>query len=190
MGSINRPFVESVINTYFEMGTAALERREYAIALKMFKAVFEEPSSKAQKEKIMLLLLIRSAQAHEGLKQLYKAKLLYIRALSVQRKACAEPNMQTVEILLTLANLTTQQGLYRQAVDFAAEAHESYNRCPAQEPLAFVRNLRRTERVMQLKGRQVEQQKLLRMLQSVKTEALMTIPGMASVMPAAFAVPV
>jgi hypothetical protein len=188
MSGTNRVFVEDVINTYFETGAAALERKEYAIALKMFKAVFDEPSSKSQKEKILFSLLIKSAQAHEGLKQLYKAKLLYIRALAQHRKEVTQPTMQAVDIVLTLAHLTAHQGLYRQAVDFAIEAHETYKRCQQREPIEFVRNLRRTERIMQVKARTAEQQKLVQLLQSVKTEALMSIPSVAGVIPSALAV--
>ena len=175
MSSNNRGYVEDVINTYFEMGNAALERKEFAIAQKMFRAVFEEPGSKAQKERIMLPLLVKSAQAHEGMKQFYKAKLLYIRALALKGKSKAPPDMQTVEILLTLAHLTAQQGLYRQAVDFAEQAFQAYRRCTEKDAIEFVKNLRRTEKIMELKARQAEQQKLLEMLKYVRDEALSTI---------------
>jgi tetratricopeptide (TPR) repeat protein len=185
MNGINRAFVDDVINTYFEMGCSALEKKEFAIALKMFKAVFDEPSSKAQKEKIMLSLLVRTAEAHEGLKQLYKAKLLYIRALAQHRKVFEKPTMQSTEILLTLAHLTAQQGLYRQALEFAQEAFHSYNNCMIQSPIDFVRNLRRIERIMQLKGRHTEQQKLVEMLERVRSEALQTIPNVAAILPSA-----
>ena len=80
MSGLQRAFADDLIKTYFDMGAAALERGEFAIAQKMFKAVFEEPSAKTQKEKIMLSLLIKSAQAHEGLRQFYKAKLIHTRS--------------------------------------------------------------------------------------------------------------
>lgn len=171
----NRRYVEDVINTYFEMGSAALERREYAIAHKMFRAVFDEPGSRAQKEKVMLPLLVKSAQAHEGMKQLYKAKLLYIRALALKSRAKFAPDMQTVEILLTLAHLTAQQGLYRQALDFAEQAFQAYHRCSDKNAIEFVKNMRRTEKIMDLKARSSEQQRLLEILKVVRDEALMTI---------------
>lgn len=185
--SVNRVYVEDLINTYFEMGISALERREYSIAQKMFKAVFDEPSSKAQKEKIMLPLLIRSGEAHEGLKQLYKAKLLYIRALALQKKMSQKPDMQSVDLLLRLAHLTAQQGLYRQAVDFAIEAYQDYRRCCKQDPIEFVRKLRSTERIMQMKGRITEQEKLLGILQGVRSEALLSIPNV-SIAPVAISI--
>ena len=183
MSVLNRVYVEDVIGTYFEMGTNALEQKQFAIAHKMFKAVIDEPSPKAQKEKVMLPLLIKSAEAHEGMKQLYKAKLLYIRALAQLRKTSNQPSMQTVDLLLRLANLTAQQGLYRQAVDFAIEAYECYKRTSVQDPIEFVRNLRQAERLMQLKGRAAEQERLLQILQGVKNEALQTIPNVASFVP-------
>jgi hypothetical protein len=190
MGEISHAFVVDIINTYFELGSSALERKEYAIALKMFRAVFDEPRSKPEREKIMFSLLMRSGEAHEGLKQLYKAKLFYIRALAQHRKLSLVPDMETVEILLRLSHLTTQQGLFREAVEFALEAQEAYFRCHRRDPVAFVRSLRCTERVLQLKGRRAEQQKVLEILQRVRTEALMTIPGVAGVMPVTLAVPV
>jgi hypothetical protein len=190
MGDINRAFLDDIISTYFEMGATALERREYAIALKMFRAVLDEPGSRAQKEKLLLSLLVKSAEAHEGLKQLYKAKLLYIRALAQYKKLATPPAMATVEILLRLASLTAQQGLYGQSVDFARQAQEEYTLSRARDPILFVRNLRATERLLQLKGRLAEQQDILSILQQVKTEALMNIPGVACVMPAVLALPV
>ena len=189
MRTTSRPFVEDVIKTYFEMGTNALERKEYAIAIKMFKAVLEEPCAKTQKERLMFLLLIKSAEAYEGLKQLYKAKLFYIRALAWQKSLPEAPTGQTVQILLTLSNLSAQQGLYRQSVDFAVEAFETYRCSKAKDPASFVCSLRRNERIMQLKGRTAEQQKLLQILQQAKTEALMAIPGVAAVLPAAITLP-
>lgn len=183
MNSNNRAYVEDVINTYFEMGSAALERKEYAIAQKMFKAVFDEPGTKAQKEKLMLSLLLKSAQAHEGLKQFYKAKLLYIRALALKAKAKSSPDMQTVEILLTLCHLTAQQGLYRQAVDFAEQAFLAYKRCREKDAIEFVKSLRSTEKIMALKARHSEQQRLLEMLKAVRDEAFVNIAGPAFPVP-------
>lgn len=183
MSVINRVYVDDVIGTYFEMGLSALERKEYGIAHKMFKAVFDEPSSKAQKEKIMLPLLIRSAEAHEGLKQLYKAKLLYIRALALLRKSAAPQGMQAVDLLLRLSRLTAQQGLYRQSVEFAGEAYSAYKRCEIRDPIEFVRSLRQVERIMQLKSRSAEQARLIEIMQCVKSEALQTIPNVAAFVP-------
>lgn len=180
-------FLEEVLRTYYETGTAALERKEYRIALKMFRAIFDEPCSKIEKERYMLPLLVKSAQAYEGMNQLYKAKLLYVRALAQHKKVFVAPTMQAVEILLVLSHLTAQQGLYRQAVDFALEAQEAYNHCLRKEPVAFVRCLRRTERIMQFKGRVVEQQQLVSILEQVKTEALLSIPSVADVVPMAIA---
>lgn len=185
MSGNNRVYVEDVIKTYFEMGTAALERKEFAIAQKMFKAVFEEPSSKMQKEKIMLELLIKSAQAHEGLKQLYKAKLFYIRAIALKKKNSSTPDMEAVEILLALAHLTAAQGLYRQSVEFAEEAFQSYKRCAIQDPIKFVRSLRNTEKIMELKGRAAEQAKLIEMLQGVKSEAMLALAPVPAMTPLA-----
>lgn len=169
---IHRAYLDDLIGTYFDMGVAALERQEYAIALKMFKAVFEEPASRLQKEKIMLELLLRSAQAHEGLKQLYKAKLLYIRALALLKKSSPEPQMQSVQILITLANLTANQGLYRQAFDFALEAYKLYRRLPPQVAVDFIRSLRVLERLMAVKGRCFEQEKLQEILEELRSEAI------------------
>ncbi len=183
MSGLNRVYVDDVISTYFEMGTAALARREYSIAQKMFKAVFEEPSSKSQKEKIMLQLLICSAEAHEGLKQLYKAKLLYIRALALKKKSKCGCDMQTVDLFLRLSHLTAQQGLYRQALDFALESFSVYKKSAKQEPIDFVRQLRKTERIMELKGRKSEQEKLLQIMQEAKNEALQTIPNVTAFLP-------
>lgn len=183
MSVINRVYVDDLIDTYFEMGCNALEQKQYAIAQKMFKAVFDEPSSKIQKERLMLPLLIKSAETHEGLKQLYKAKLLYIRALAQRKKLGMMDDMQSVDIMLRLANLTARQGLYKQAVDFAIEAHEAYRRSAGKEPIEFVKGLRPVENVMLLKGRAAEREKLLSMLQNVKNEALQTIPNIAGFVP-------
>ena len=188
MSIINRVYVDDVISTYFEMGMNALERKEFGIAQKMFKAVFDEPSSKAQKEKVMLQLLIRSAEAHEGLKQLYKAKLLYIRALALLRKSSGSPTMQAVDLLCRLSRLTAQQGLYRQSVDFAQEAYSAYKACSMPNPIDFVRSMRLIERIMQLKGRTAEQERLLQIMYGAKTEALQSIPNVASFIPSTLAV--
>lgn len=172
-----KPYLDDLIGSYFEMGVSALEKKEYAIAQKMFKAIFDEPGSKPQKEKIMLQLLIRSAEAHEGLKQLYKAKLLYIRALALLKKTPRTNEMKAVEILLSIAYLTAQQGLYRQALDFSVEAHESYKRVPEREKDAvdFVRRMRSVERIMQNKGRSAEQKRMQEILQEVRNQALSSL---------------
>lgn len=188
--SVNRVYLDDVIGTYFEMGNAALERCEYSIAQKMFKAVFEEPSSKLQKDKIMLPLLIASAQAHEGLKQLYKAKLLYIRALALKRKKLKTPDMQSVEILLTLSHLTAQQGLYRQALDFAEESFDAYQKCSDKDPINFVRSLRRIEKIMDLKCRKSEQEKVLTILQGVRSEAIRSFAKSTDLMPSENVIPI
>lgn len=172
--SIHRAYFDDLINTYFEMGNSALERKEFAIAQKMFKAVFDEPGSKTQKERIMLPLLIKSAESHEGMKQLYKAKLLYIRALALKRRY-GKTDMESVQILLTLANLTAQQGLFKQAVDFAVEAHETYKQIGNPDPIDFVRRLRSTERIMQAKGRVAEQARILPMLEEVRAQAMLNL---------------
>lgn len=179
--SVQRAFADDVIKTYFDMGAAALERGQYAIAQKMFKAVFQEPSSKLQKEKIMLSLLIKSAQAHEGLKQLYKAKLLYIRALALMKKERRETDMQDVDLLLVLARINASQALYRQAMEFANEAMNSYQKCASKDPASFVRALRLLEQIMLSKGRLAEQARLNEMLQQSRTEALgHMVPGAAA----------
>jgi len=183
MSVINRVYVDDLIDTYFEMGCNALEQKQYAIAQKMFKAVFDEPSSKIQKERLMLPLLIKSAEAHEGLKQLYKAKLLYIRALAQRKKLMLADDMQAVEILLRLAHLTARQGLYKQALDFAMEGFEIYCRCRDKDAIEFVKALRPVENIMMLKGRAVEREKLLNVLQSVKSEALQSIPNINGFVP-------
>lgn len=169
---INRAYLDDLIGGYFEMGSAALERREFAIALKMFRAVFEEPGSRQQREKIMLELLLKTAQAHEGLKQLYKAKLLYIRALALLKRSGTQPGMQSVEILMTLAILTANQGLYRQALDFALEANSLYRKLPAQVAIDFIRRLRLLERIMAVKDRKAEQAILVQILQELRSEAI------------------
>lgn len=170
--SVQRAFADDVIKGYFDMGCAALERGQFAIAQKMFRAVFQEPSSKTQKEKIMLPLLIKSAQAHEGMKQLYKAKLLYIRALALIKKQNRQPDMQVVDLLLVLARINASQALYRQAMEFANEAMDSYQKCASKDAAAFVRALRILEQIMQTKGRFAEQKRLVLMLEQSRSEAL------------------
>ena len=160
------------------MGAAALDRGQYAIAQKMFKAVFQEPSSKVQKEKIMLPLLVKSAQAHEGLKQLYKAKLLYIRALALLKKDKRKPDMQAVDLLLVLARINASQALYRQAMEFASEAMDTYKKCESKDAPSVVRALRQIEQIMHTKGRAAEQARLKDLLDQTRTEALGTmVPG-------------
>ena len=175
MSGLQRAFADDLIKTYFDMGAAALERGEFAIAQKMFKAVFEEPSAKTQKEKIMLSLLIKSAQAHEGLRQFYKAKLLYIRALALFRKQNPKANMETVEILLVLARINAAQGLYRQSLEFAREAQAVYNKCTDKDSITFVRLLRQSENIMSIKARSAEQAHLLQIIDAAKAEALTKI---------------
>lgn len=170
--SVQRAFADDVIKTYFDMGAAALERGQYAIAQKMFKAVFQEPSSKIQKEKIMLPLLVKSGQAHEGLKQLYKAKLLYIRALALLKKQSRKPDMQEVDLLLVLARINASQALYRQAMEFATEAMVSYKKCECKDAPSVVRSLRLLEQIMLTKGRTTEQARLNIMLEETRAEAL------------------
>ncbi len=181
--SVDRVYLNDVIGTYFEMGNSALERHEYAIAQKMFKAVFEEPSTKLQKDKLMLPLLVASAKAHLGLKQLYKAKLFYIRALAFKNRNSKIQDFQNVEILIALALLTTQQGLYRQALDFASEAFDSYKKCEAKEPIEFVKRLRQIEKQLQLKGRQIELQQITEIMHTVKMQALFDLPKSSAILP-------
>lgn len=178
MSGFQRSFADDVIKTYFEMGCAALDKAEYTIAQKMFKAVFEEPSSKLQKENIMLPLLLKSAQAHEGMRQLYKAKLLYIRALALLKKQNPNASSETIEILLVLARINAQQAIYRQAVEFAVEAFHVYGKTQNKDSISFVRGLKQTQQIMELKGRTAEKEKLQQMIEAAKIEAISPISVM------------
>lgn len=172
MSGIQRAFADDVIGTYFEMGNSALERGQYAIAQKMFKAIFQEPSAKAQKDKIMLSLLVKSAQAHEGLKQLYKAKLLYIRALALIKRQGVKGDMQCVDILIILSKINASQALYKQAMEFVSEAMRTYETCPDKDAVSLVRNLRQLEQIFESKGRMPEQTKIKDLLAKVRSDAL------------------
>ncbi|MBX9688699.1 MAG: tetratricopeptide repeat protein [Candidatus Obscuribacterales bacterium] len=183
MSNTSKSFVDDLINSYFDLGSAALERKEYAIAQKMFKAVFEEAASKAQKEGLMLDLLLKSAETHVGLKQNYKAKLLYIRALALYKRQVRICDMQVLRILLRLAELNARQNLYRQALEFVEEAYAGYEKCLNPSPAEFVSGLRRTEKLLLLKNRKFEQKRILEIMQIVKMEALQSIPATPDFVP-------
>lgn len=121
-----RPFAESIISGYLEMGKKALEYGQFAIALRMLKAAFEEPGGSELKQYYLIPILLHMAKAHEGQKQLYKAKLLYIRVLAHHRKRIRSIDAFSVEILVSLARVAARQGLFRQSLEFVDQATECF----------------------------------------------------------------
>lgn len=157
---LQRPFAESLIDGYFSMGTIALENGQFKVAYKMFRAAFEEPSSKAQKHKHLLPLLVSLGRTHEGLGQLYKAKLLYIRALAQYRKEDGNTDMFVVGILCTLAKVTARQGLFRQSWQFVEQAVECYRSASEQNSRDFALWLSETAAIFASKGRTQESDRI------------------------------
>lgn len=121
-------FSQSIIETYFEMGAAALGRGEFGIAEKMYLAASEDPALRRQRRRFQFPLLMQLALTRENQRKLYRAKLLYIRALAFYKKHHRESDGQVLEILCILARVNVKQGLFRQAVEFVDEARQLWLR--------------------------------------------------------------
>ncbi|MBY0359627.1 MAG: hypothetical protein K2W82_16600 [Candidatus Obscuribacterales bacterium] len=163
---LQRPYAESLIQSYIELGYTALENGHFRIAYKMFRAAFNEPSNKAQKQKHQVRLLLLQAQAHVGLKQFYKAKLVYIRALSYHRKAVSKPDMAATNILFELAKITARQGIFRQAWQFILQAKETYVQAEDKHQTDFVAALQELDEIFASRGRIGECSKIRELVQT------------------------
>lgn len=126
IGKSGIAFSDSIIGTYCELGTAALERGEFNIAEKMYQAALREPAVIRDKKKFSFPLLIGLGLTREGQKRLYKAKVIYIRALAHYKRYHCKNDSCVVEVLLMLARVNAKQGLFRQAGEFIDEARSTW----------------------------------------------------------------
>lgn len=124
MANSKPDFSHSIIDTYFEMGAAALGRGEFGIAEKMYLAASEDPALRRQRSRFQFPLLMQLALTRENQRKLYRSKLLYIRALAFYKKHHRQSDGQVLEILCILARVNAKQGLFRQAVEFVDEARQ------------------------------------------------------------------
>ena len=117
-------FASSIIDTYFEMGAAALSRGELNIAEKMYLAASAEPALRKHRKRFQFPLLLQLALTREKQRKLYRAKILYIRALAFYKRHHNDADWQVLEILCLLARVNVKQSLYKQAIEFVEEARQ------------------------------------------------------------------
>lgn len=147
---------------YSELGSLALAKGDYALAYAMFRAQLELKLSPDERRLQQASVLTNLARACVGLRRLYLAKLIFLRALAEIQRHRGRNNMQTVRVLCELAGLCLSQKLYSECCCFAEEAVLVYQKCSFDENWEFLGRLLNElcERFRQL-GRWSEYERIL-----------------------------
>ncbi len=155
---VRNGYSDFIIGTYFDLGGAALEKGEFKIAEKMYQAALNEPSANRGDRKFVYPLLLNLARTREGLRQHYKAKMIYIRALAHYKRYYAKADEEVVRVLLILARVNAKQGLYKQAREFVDSARQTCKTTPGAGTAAMVPLVEEVLCLLEQRGRDDEVQ--------------------------------
>jgi tetratricopeptide (TPR) repeat protein len=108
----------SVVNTYIDLGTNAIEMGDHALADRLFDAAIKEIQEEAEKNGVLAPILVKIAASYVNKGRYRRAELLYKRALIIYRNVYGLYNSQAVQVLDYLGALAIKQNKLGQACQY------------------------------------------------------------------------